>query len=459
MGYSFSIIHALAYSFIGYQTAYIGTRFNPIYWNTACLTVNSGSIGGGSTDYKKMAKALGDIMSAGIKVSLVDINKSALGFEPDIENNQILFGLKSMLNVGDDVIERTIAMRPYASPKDYLLRVKPNKQAMISLIKGGAFDQMIDRKLLMAWYIWETCDKKKRITLQNMAGLIKYHVLPENTEEQVTARRIFEFTRYLKKLCLSPDKTYYILTDRALQFLSEMGYEDIIISRNNKYLIVGKDWDKIYQHWMNVLRNWIAEDKDQILQNLNDKIFREDWEKYASGTISSWEMEVLCFYYHEHELAKLNMKKYGYANFYDLPESPVVVSAFKTKNGHTIRKYQLHIICGTCIAKDKTKSTVTLLTTDGVVDVKFRKDYFALFDKQISALGADGVKHVIEKSWFNRGNMIVVQGIRMDDAFIPKKYANTGMPHQLYRITEISEDGSEIVLQSTRAQGEYDEED
>lgn len=459
MGYSFSIIHALAYSFIGYQTAYIGTRFNPIYWNTACLTVNSGSIGGGSTDYKKMAKALGDIMSAGIKVSLVDINKSALGFEPDIENNQILFGLKSMLNVGDDVIERTIAMRPYVSPKDYLLRVKPNKQAMISLIKGGAFDQMIDRKLLMAWYIWETCDKKKRITLQNMAGLIKYQILPENTEEQVTARRIFEFTRYLKKLCLSPDKTYYILTDRALEFLSEMEYEDIVVNRNNKYLVTVKNWDKIYQHWMDVFRNWIAKDKDQILQNLNDKIFKEDWVKYASGTISSWEMEVLCFYYHEHELAKLNMKKYGYVNFYDLPENPVVVSAFKTKNGHTIRKYQLHIICGTCIAKDKIKSTVTLLTTDGVVDVKFRKEYFALFDKQISALGADGVKHVIEKSWFNRGNMIVVQGIRMDDAFIPKKYANTGMPHQLYRITEISEDGSEIALQSTRAQGEYDEED
>ena len=44
MGYSFSIIHALAYSFIGFQTAYIATRWNPIYWDTACLVVNSGSL-------------------------------------------------------------------------------------------------------------------------------------------------------------------------------------------------------------------------------------------------------------------------------------------------------------------------------------------------------------------------------------------------------------------------------
>ena len=456
MGYSFSIIHALAYSFIGYQTAYIGTKFNPIYWNTACLTVNSGSVGGGSTNYVKMAKALGDIMSEGIKVSLVDINKSALGFEPDIENNQILFGLKSMLNVGDDVIERTISMRPYSSPKDYLEKVKPNKQAMISLIKGGAFDNMEDRKFLMAWYIWETCDKKKRITLQNVASLIKHNLLPEDTEQQVTARRIFEFNRYLKKVCIDSTKTYFNLDERGMNFLIEMEYEDLV-TNGNKVLV--KDWDKVYQKWMDIFREWISKNKDQILQNLNDKIFREDWEKYAKGSLSAWEMEVLCFYYHEHELAHLDMKKYGYSDFYQLTEEPIIVSSWKTKNGHTIVRYQLYTICGTCIAKDKIRSTVTLLTTDGVVDVKFRKEYFALFDKQISALGADGVKHVIEKSWFNRGNMIVVQGTRQGDNFIPRKYVNAGMAHQLYKICEISEDGENIKLQSTRAQGEYDEED
>ena len=455
MGYSFSIIHALAYSFIGYQTAYIGTRFNPIYWNTACLTVNSGTTAGGSTDYVKMAKALGDIMSEGIKVSLVDINKSALGFEPDIENNQILFGLKSMLNVGDDVIAKTIEMRPYSSPKDYLQKVKPNKQAMISLIKGGAFDNMEDRRFTMAWYIWETCDKKKRLTLQNMPGLIKHGLLPEETAEQVAARRVFEFNRYLKKVCIDPTKKYYRLDTRAMNFLLEMEYDNLI----DGSVLPANTWDKVYQKWMNVFRNWISENKTQILQKLNDTIFKADWDKYAAGTLSAWEMEVLCFYYHEHELAKLDTRKYGYSNFNDLPTTPIVTKIWTTKNGHTIKKFQLYTICGTCIAKDKIRSTVTLLTTTGVVDVKFRKEYFALFDKQISAMGTDGVKHVIEKSWFSRGNMLVVQGIRMEDTFIPKKYADTGMAHQLYRISEISEDGTEIKLQSTRAQGEYDEED
>jgi len=67
MGYSFSIIHALAYSFIGLQTVYLATQFNPVYWNTAYLIVNSGSLEDEDTDdekqdgtnYEKVAKALG----------------------------------------------------------------------------------------------------------------------------------------------------------------------------------------------------------------------------------------------------------------------------------------------------------------------------------------------------------------------------------------------------------------
>ena len=449
MGYSFSIIHALAYSFIGYQTLFMAKHFNPIYWDTACLIVNSGAIDeeeGGSTDYGKLAKAIGDIREANIKISLVDINKSDYGFSPDIENNQILFGMKALLNVGDEVIAKTIENRPYTSIKDYYNKVKPNKQAMISLIKGGAFDNFMDRRLAMAWFIWETCDRKTNLTMQNMPTLMKYNIIPQDDEKLVTGMKVYEFNRYLKAMCKHGND--YKLDVRALNFLVSMGWEDIL---ENEYIVKNKTWDKIYQAEMDVFRNWMADNKTEILKYLNEVIFKEDWEKYATGSVSKWEMEVLCFYYHEHELANLNMSKYGISNFFDLPKDPAVDRTFTAKNGAQVNIFKLSKICGTCIAKNKARHTVTLLTKDGVIEVKFRKEYFSMFDKQISERQADGKKKVMEKSWFQRGSMIMVQGFRSDDMFITKKYSSTP-GHQLYKILEIDKDG-DIILQDQRYQG------
>ena len=460
LGYAFSLNHSLPYSFVGMQSIYFVVNFNPIYWNTACLIVNSGATdeeAGGQTDYGKIAKAIGDITGAGIKVSLANINKSDFGFAPDVENNRILFGLKGMLNVGDDLIANIIANRPYVSPKDFLQRVKPSKQAMIALIKGGAFDDMEERKFVMAWYLWETCDKKSRITLQNLGGLIKHGLLPEKTEQQIMARRVFEFNRYLKAITKADKYAYkdmYTLDSRAIEFLHELECDDIMETDNLSWYVKTKKWDNVYQKYMDIFRQWIAADKDAILTALNTEIFMEDWNKYAQGSISAWEMEVLCFYYNEHELAHINNDKYGFVDFHALPEDPVVEKTFQ-KNGKNINIFHLNRICGTCIAKNKTKSTVTILTTSGVVNVKFRKEYFAMFDKQISERGADGVKHVVEKSWFNRGNMIVVTGIRSGDDFISKKYASTG-GHQLYKIDEVLPNG-DLVLKDSRYQGGIEE--
>jgi DNA polymerase-3 subunit alpha len=223
---------------------------------------------------------------------------------------------------------------------------------------------------------------------------------------------------------------------------------------NLAWFVKTKNWDAIYQKHMDVFRAWIASDKESILNALNTEIFMQDWEKYAKGTISAWEMEVLCFYYHEHELEHINNDRYGFVDFYSLPEDPVIEKTF-TKGGKDIHIFKLNRICGTCIAKNKTKSTVTILTTTGVVNVKFRKEYFTMFDKQISERQADGTKKIMEKSWFNRGNMIVVTGIRSGDDFVSKKYASTG-GHQLYKIDAVLPNG-ELILKDSRYQGGIEE--
>lgn len=488
LGYAFSTNHSTPYSFVGVQVLELATRFNPIYWNTACLIVNSGSLEDNSeeeiidiyapeaddlengitfkdlpdrsgkirktnsTDYTKIAKAIGAIRNKGIKVSLCNINYSDFGFKPDVENNQILYGLKGLNRVGTDLINEIIEHRPYLSLVDFYEKIKPNKAAMISLIKSGAFDEFESRVKNMVDFIWLTCDKKKNLTLQNMSSFIKYNLLPNETEEQKLSARIYEFNRYLKNECKFNSENYK-LDSRAIDFLSKIEKSNLL---DNDLLNV-KQWDKqVYQSAMDVYRKWISENKQDILYELNKRIFKEDWDKYAGNSnLSAWEMESLCFYYHDHELKGANFSKYGISDFFKLSPQPIVERTFK-KGDSLIPIYRLDKICGTCIAKNKTKSLVYLLTLNGVVTVKFRKEYFALFDKQISERAADGTKKILEKSWFNKGNMIVVQGIRREDEFVAKKYASSSA-HTLYHIDEVLKNG-ELVLRHDRAKGDLEDE-
>lgn len=456
-GYSFNASHTLAYSLVALQEMNLAYRWPIIYWNTACLIIDTGGSedieGNKSTNYDKLARGIGKMRSVGIKISLPDINKSSYTFKPDVENNQVLFGFRGMLSVGEDVINDTINKRPYVSIKDYYNKVHPNKQAMISLIKGGAFDAMENRKFAMAWFIWETCDKKKKLTLSNMAGLIKHNLLPENTDEEKTARRVFEFNRYLKKVCADSTKTIYSLDNRALEFLTEMEYDNLIQSDHTMSV---KDWNTKYQEWMGVLRSWLNSNQEQILNNLNYSIFIEDWNKYAQGTYSDWEMAALCFYYHPHILMNVDNERYGFADFAQLPKEPVIEDTYNIR-GHTVNIFKISRLAGTCIAKDKMHHTISLLTTSGVVNVKFVKDQFAYFDKQISQRNPDGTKTVVEKSWFTRGNLLIVQGIRSGDTFMCKKYSRTP-GHRLAKITKVNNDNS-LEIQEERAQGDYEDEE
>ena len=285
-----------------------------------------------------------------------------------------------------------------------------------------------------------------------MGSLMKYSMFPDNDDNLNLGLRVYEFNRYLKAVCKkSKEDVNYVLDERALNFLAQLN-----LSFDTLPLLNIKVWDKYYQKYMDVVRNFINTNKENLLNTMNKIIFKEEWDKYASGSISAWEMEVLGFYYHKHELQDIDMDKYGLSYWEDLPEEPEVDYTFK-RGKSIIPIYKLNRICGTVIAKDKNKSIVYLLTTDGVVNVKFRKEYFALFDKRISQKQPDGKKKIMENSWFSRGSMIIVQGIRRGDDFIPKKYAKTPT-HQLYKIINLT-DNNEIEITSTRVKGDEEEED
>ena len=253
--------------------------------------------------------------------------------------------------------------------------------------------------------------------------------------------RTFCFNKYLKKHKYGE---YYLLdiNSNDLHFYANLYDNEGLEIINGIPYINQKVWDKMYQSIMDEVRNWLKENQEELLKEYNQLLFNEMWEKYAKGNISAWEMESLCFYYHPHELANVDLNKYGLVNFFDLSYDPEVDYFFK-RGGRDIPIFKLYKIAGTIISKNNTKASIAILTTNGVVNVKFTKEYYAMFNRQISEVQEDGSKKVLEKGWFSRGTKVMITGYRREDTFVAKTYKSTPT-HQLYRTTNINEKDIEL---------------
>ena len=484
LGYSFSMLHAFGYSLIALQEMNLAYHYPIIFWNCANLIVDSAGIDeeddfvnliesfdpvsesneeednnededpeedmtkeekeeikkqNKSINYGKIASAIGKMMARGINVTLPNINKSEFTFTPDIENNTILFGIKGISRINNDLAKQIIENRPYNSLEDFLKKIKINKVSTINLIKSGCFDGLENKNRIeiMKEYIDSISDKKKRLTLQNVQMLIREDCIPKEFVNQV---HVFNFNKYLKNF---KSLIYYILDDRAMNFY-EKKYDMDLVSQDDEgnFIIKQTDWDKIYKKEMAGLKEELKENQS-ILEDLNNKLFMNVWNKYAEGSISKWEMDSVNFYYHTHELAHIDKDKYSIVDYNKLSEEPEIDTIWTTRDGKEIPIFKLNRICGTVIDKDKTKNIVMLLTDTGVVQVKIYRAQFSKYDKQISVKNEiTGKKTIIERSWFKRGNKLMIVGIRRGDSFVPKIYkGNQQFDYPIELIVDIDNNG------------------
>ena len=441
LGYSFSIPHTVAYSLIGLQEMNLNLKFPSIYWATACLTVNSGGAdedAGGTTNYGKLSAAIGRIKRQGIAVELPNINLAKFGFTPDQESNSIIYGLKGISDVGDDIANKIIACRPYNNFQDFVDKVNPSKTQTIALIKAGCFDKLeIDssRKELLYNYISHLIPAKSKLTLANVNALINYNVLPKNKSKFIY---LFNYNKYLK---LNKKDTRYLLDDRAYDYFSKNFDVDLLINERNKTYIEIKLWDKLYKDRMTELKDYITKNENKLITSLHEAEVGEVWDNYCSGSMSAWEMDTLGFYYHEHELANIHHPEFEFVNYFNLPEV-AVPEEVKEYKGHKIPMYQHVAICGTVLDKSSYKHTVVLSTPFGVVNVKCVAEQYSKYDKQLSQLNKEtGKKEIVEKSWFRRGTKLIVRGYRSGDQFMARGRQSEGY-YPFYKIIDVDDTGT-----------------
>ena len=465
LGYSFSLNHTLPYSVIAVQELQLNVKYNPLYWACACLCINAGSTADSLEDYdegdeeeddsyavseeeqkaravaanyKKIGRAIGDIQQSHIKIAPPSINRASIDFVPDIQNNAIIYGLLGVKGVNEDLIDRILNNRPFTSSLDFFDRVQPTNVQMISLIKAGAFDET-DKKsrlVIMDQYLRAKAGLKitlkTSLTAANIRKAIALKVLPNTLYNHV---RLYNFLQWIDANQYDKPNKRYVLDDgdaivyfnQAIRHKFNAEKEDYY-AMNGRIFIKKTAMTKVYKELIQPLRDWLnsPEGCKAFYDGEMEDAIREQKEKYCQGNEAAWEFDALTCYMSQHELLNVNTGRYGIVDFNSLPEQPEVISTKKNaKTGKEYNVYRLSRIAGTIIGTDNNKHILTILTTSGVVDVKFFKDNYIHYNQTISQVvkepGKKDTKVTIEKSWFTRGNKVLVTGVRRENMFLPRK--------------------------------------
>ena len=456
LGYSFSEIHTTAYALIALQEMNLAYKYPIIYWNCACLSVDSSAINGADfynlvdddiidtddvdgkkvqnkMDYAKLASAL-DKFRGICKIDLPDINESRLSFTPNVKDNSILYGLKGITRITEPVINEIMMYRPFTSLEDFVNKVTKKivtKDKIINLIKCGAFNKIEgtdNKEEILKKFIWSICDAKTKLTMQNANMLIDYNLFPVELEYNCD---VYKLTKELRKhrdsnkIWYCGDRLdipeYKIDTWRQIFKDANIEVKELMIDGEPRRVMNSKSWDAFYENKMLPLKNYIKAHHDELLKKLNDTLFMNEYNKYCSGDNEQWELDSLNFYFTKHPLSKvipqiIHETGIPVDRVQDIVEGAQDGEFFI--KGKIIPKMKLYTIAGTVIDKDKVKGLVTIQCPTGVVNLKLYKDLFATF------VAVDEEND--QDSFFEKGTHLLITGIQRGATFVPKTYKSTG---------------------------------
>lgn len=453
MKYSFNLAHTTSYSAVGLQELNLYHKYSPIYWNTSVLICNSGSADeeqDGSTNYGKVATALGAVTKRGVVVALPHINNSGYSFEPDVKGNRIYYGLFAISGINQEIAHYIIENRPYKSLSNFMDKTKEvlGNAHYLTLIKSGAFDELEgkNRISIMRGYLENSVKQLTKIDGRQVVKMLNKGLTPFYNTLQA---RFLKFRNYIfsQKFEIKTEYTTKSKKFYQLDSISEEFFEQHFISHctegkqfyyNDNGIVVNKNtFEIVFKKVAEEITEWV---RSEEALNMYNKMLVDDELKSKYSSIAQWEIESLNYYYSGHIMDGCELENHGIEDFFDLGEAPRIKEKRKSKKGFEYNVYNSYRIAGTVVHKDKNRSTVYLLTPTGVVPVKYRKGAFSHYDKNISEVQPDGKKKVLSKSWFARHTHLMIEGYRRDDQFIPYVDKATGAVHTTMRVVTINKD-------------------
>lgn len=443
LGYSFSVVHTTGYSILAIQEMNLAYKWPIIYWNCACLSVDSSAID--ESDFDNLLDEgiidLAEIDEADkrdqskVDVSKIilavnrfkdictitppDINRSKLGFMPNVDKNEIMYGLKGITLITAPVIQEIMEHRPYTSLTDFVSKVNKrivNRAKIVNLIKAGCFNEVEGRsvKEILRDYILSTCDQKGRLTMQNANMLIDFGLLPDELADE---QKGFKVTKELRKY-RDDSEMYYILgdtVDRDYVMGHNMTIEAIQLPNGRVVEAIDSGrWDGlVYEGIKAKTTRYIKAHEAELLERLNHKLFQDDWDKYAAGDEAQWELDSLNYYKTRSPLWNIMHQIPVETNLLSEIHEGEVDGWFNIK-GKRIPKMHLYTVVGTVLNKNTTKGMVTVQTVDGILLLKLYKGLFSFYANETNG-----------PSFFEKGTHLLITGVSRGSMFIPKVYKNS----------------------------------
>lgn len=288
-GYGFNKSHAVCYSVISFQCAWLLT-YHPAEWLCAYLNEESD---------KTLPHALGIAKNLGYKIEEVDVNTSGRSWTPSDKHPKTLVQpLTTIKGFGDKAMDQIIENRPFNTIEELLFHPKVkyqklNKKALDVLIRSGACRKLQDSKFNHFKHFWMSTAFDRPKTQKDLIAKIEKYKLESDFTNEEKISNIADLTGIFPISVLVDDKVMTKLQAKNVLPISE--YDE-------------------------VLKNcWFIIRKCEVKKTKNKKLY---WELYVTDGASSKDIKVKCWGVREKDVVHLNRpyvakldldEKYGFS--------------------------------------------------------------------------------------------------------------------------------------------------
>jgi len=297
-GYGFNKSHAVSYSIISFQCAWL-YNYYPAEWMAAFLDKEPES---------RKEKAINIAKKFGFKIRPLNINKSMVDWTIDDDNKTLIQPLTSIKGLGEKAIEQIIEHRPFNTVEDFLFSKeivysKLNKKAINVLIKAEALNDLMDDRFNNLKHFWTVVADNRPKSLKKLAAFIEeYKDIEDFTRDEYIETKVDITGVFPFNLIMSDDiikRLEYNKVPTISEWDNELGIawfipREIIKRKTVKgrpYYIV-KTIDK--NSAMTNIRCWgVNPDKDRIFINrpyMAKLSHQEQWGFSTRGGLGKWKL-------------------------------------------------------------------------------------------------------------------------------------------------------------------------